>query len=140
MTNTNNIVLPIFYKNYGPLRWWVKWSMSSFCCDVLILLCIVYHHPASGIGIPTNILCHYLTLPTMIVICPLPPFVSVYHYSIHSTVFDLVPSSIMGSSTWSRHTCLFGYCIQLKLTIVHVMKNVIYLIPPLSTLKDLVNR
>ncbi len=68
-------------------------------------------------------------------ICSFPPSVPAHRYSIRSTVFYLVPSSISDSNTGYGYTCLFGYCVWLKLTIV--LQNVIYNIPPLTTAYDL---
>ncbi len=102
----------------------MSWIHLQFC---LLLSCACDWHS-------DVITCHHQLSLT---ICSSPLSVLSSYCSICSAVFYLVPSSILDSNTGFGQTCLFGYCVRLKVVILHVMQNVIYYIPPFSTAYDL---
>ncbi len=99
------------------------WILFSFCPSSHIRVADTPNSPSFSI-------CH---VPRSLTVCPTPPSVFAPQYSFRPAVIDLVPSSILGSYIGYGNTCLFGYCVRFKFSIVHVMQNVItiyLLLPP----------
>ncbi len=119
--------LPTFYRNYDLPRQLGKRSLFSsplWCVlDNFRILSVIIQFLGSilwSTSMSPSVLANNCLPSTPLSVCPSSLLLHPFH-SICSS-----PLKYHGSNTGYGYTCLFGYCIWLKLTIIHIMQNDIY--------------